>query len=751
MDKARRMVIAGTILRNEGSMCSTEIAVMNDKRFRNSIRKTLIRVALLVTMLGFAGSLSAEAKREITRPEEGKARETWAKTMHQTRAPKAGCFHASYPSTKWQEVPCAPPNGYRSARPRSRKLNHAEVGGTGSATPPFNNDIVAQASSGHFFNNVVGSFPVVNGVATVQSVGVTAFGGGGILGSNEYTLQINTNMAHTAACGSYSYCTAWQQYVMSTNTPVSLTSTSLTNKTEVFIEYWLLNYGVDNGSNICPSGFVDFGLDFMGPGDDCVQNSPATVIDWNPPTNTGQLPITNLADLSLSGSATPGGIDAATVTYNGQAYTATVADSYTHIADVWNQAEFNVVGNAGGSEAVFNNGSSLIAKVAVSDGSSSAPTCAFNSGTTGESNNLNFVPSTSSPVCCAYGGADPFIEFMEVYDTSHTHTASCGGSSITGEPHITTVNDVYYNFQAAGEFIALLDADGTEIQTRQTPLPSVAPGDYDPSHMNDDGLISCLAMNTAVAARVGTHRVTYEPNFSAPYGKGPFDLRIDGKVTTLGAAGVNLGNGAQVKNSSAGGGIEVDFPDGKIMTAIPSGSLDSMQLLNVQFENTGLLSDGHGATERGIAGAVPKGSWLPAMPTGASLGAMPATLHERYVALYNKFGNAWRVTSRNTLFDYAPGTSTATFTNTNWPVENATTCTIPNQTVVKPVSAAVAEEACKSVSDARLHAGCLFDVQVTGVTGFAETYQASERAHKILSVKPINLKLLVSEVKQAGQ
>jgi hypothetical protein len=665
-------------------------------------------------------------------------RQAWAKTMHHTPAPKEGCFHASYPSTQWQEVQCAPPNGWRSALPRNRnneKGGHGEVFGPGLIPP--NSDIVVQAPSGHFFSTVTGSFPIANVSTETDSGGIDP-------GSNEYSLQLNTNDNYSAACGSFTNCVPWVQFVMATNTPVSLasctiTSCPLTNQTQVFIEYWLLNYGVDNGSNICPSGFTDNGQDQLGgAGDDCVQNTPAATVYM------GQLPITDLADLKLSGSATAGGNDEAKVTFGTEAFDQTVSDSLTDIASVWSQAEFNVLGNAGLSQAVFNDGTSLIARVEVTDGSTSAPQCVFNGGTTGETNNLNFVPSASSPVCCPYGGSDPSIEFMQVFDTAHTHTASCGASSITGEPHITTVNDVYYNFQAAGEFIALLDPDGTEIETRQTALPTVAPGNYDPGNLNNDGLVSCLAMNTAVAARVGSHRVTYEPSFSSTYGKGPFDLRIDGKVTTLGAAGVNLGGGALVKNSAAGGGIEVDLPDGKIMTAIPSGGYDSMSLLNVQFEDTGLLGDGGGVAEGGIAGAVPKGSWLPALPTGASLGAMPATLHERYVTLYNTFGNAWRVTSKNTLFDYAPGTSTSTFTNTKWPVENAKTCTIPNQPVVKPTTAAVAEEACKSISNATLHAGCLFDVQATGITGFAATYEASEAAHKILTIKPIDAQLLVT-------
>ena len=88
-------------------------------------------------------------------------------------------------------------------------------------------------------------------------------------------------------------------------------------------------------------------------------------------------------------------------------------------------------------------------------------------------------------------------------------------------------------------------------------------------------------MNTAVAAKVGSHRVTYEPSFTGSYASGAFQLRIDGKVTTLDAQGVSLGGGGQVKNSSEGSGIEVDFPDGKIMTAISAGSYASMNLLNV--------------------------------------------------------------------------------------------------------------------------------------------------------------------------
>ena len=370
--------------------------------------KWLIALAVAFGLPVLASAQGSEYPQVKTRAE-------WRKTMQHTPAPREGCFHASYPSIQWQEVRCAPPPGYRSALPR--KFNAEQIGG-GNGT---SSDIVAQAPTGYLFSNVEGTFPSVHDVTSEMGVGNPNYDDDGILGPNEYTLQVNTNEHNTAACGSYSYCRAWQQYVLSTNTPVSLTNPTLTNETEVFIEYWLLDYGVHSGSDICPSGFQDNGEDtlYSGPGDDCLQNTQATEI-YN-----GQLPITDLAELSLSGSATANGTDEATVTYDGEAYKATVLDSNTDIASVWNQAEFNVMGNAGGSEAEFNSGASIIVKVAVTDGSANEPTCPQNSGTTGESNNLNFVqPSNSSSVCCPFGGASAGIAFMESNTTVSTPSCS---------------------------------------------------------------------------------------------------------------------------------------------------------------------------------------------------------------------------------------------------------------------------------------------------------------------------------------
>jgi lysyl endopeptidase len=253
-----------------------------------------------------------------------------------------------------------------------------------------------------------------------------------------------------------------------------------------------------------------------------------------------------------------------------------------------------------------------------------------------------------------------------------------------------------------------------EIQTRQAPIPTT----FAPGPDAHDGLATCVSLNTAVATRIGKHRVTYEPNFNGQPDPSGLELRVDGVLKTLGPAGLNLGGGGRIVKTSAPGGLEIDFPDETALFVTPGWwSTVGVWFLNVDINHTPALE--------GIMGAIPANSWLPALPNGSSMGPMPGPLHDRYVELYQKFADAWRVTDKTSLFDYAPGTSTDTFTIKEWPLEKPP-CVLPKMRPVQPASQLVAERACRIITDENLHRNCVFDVTVTGNIGFAKPYQFTQ-------------------------
>lgn len=327
------------------------------------------------------------------------------------------------------------------------------------------------------------------------------------------------------------------------------------------------------------------------------------------------------------------------------------------------------------------------------------------------------------------GGGTPATRLRDWLDN-----ASTGVLTNDGDPHITTANGVHYNFQGAGEYVSIRNTSGLEIQTREAPIATTFSPGPDPY----DGVATCVSLNTAVAARVGKHRVTYEPNLNGVPDPSGLQLRIDGVLTTLGPAGQDLGDGGRIVRTSAPGGLEIDFPDSNALLVTPGWwASQSKWYLNVDVVRKP-AADGMGgptiavpkaavAPPGGLMAAIPQGSWLPSLPDGTVMGAMPATIHQRYIDLYQKFGDAWRVTDATSLFDYAPGTSTATFTLSTWPQENGS-CTLSGVTPVAPVGLAVAERACRQVTAANAHADCVFDVSVTGNIGFAGTYLGSQQA-----------------------
>jgi hypothetical protein len=307
----------------------------------------------------------------------------WSRSVVRVALPSAGCFTASYPTFAWSRVACATPPKLWFPLPRQNAI-HANLIGNGN---DYTIVTLPQTMSA-----AVGSFPAVTGVKTVRSKDVPPFGGKGTSGPNVYSLQLNSNFFSTAACAGMLHCAGWEQFVY-TNQPGAYKGGG-----NLIIQDWLLSTTRKNLAGCPPNA----GWEKAG-GSGCVQNGPHSVL-------VPDVPITELRALSLSGSAASTG-DSAFLAVGSIVYGMKniQGGGITDLNQHWTGAEFNIVGNGGGTRAMFNSGATITVSVEADTGSATSPTCRERSGTTGESNNLSFVAAPANPTAGPY----PSIQFTE--------------------------------------------------------------------------------------------------------------------------------------------------------------------------------------------------------------------------------------------------------------------------------------------------------------------------------------------------
>jgi hypothetical protein len=308
-------------------------------------------------------AIAAQSEPPATsaQPPSAQSLEAWRKSMVATPRPTTGCFTASYPDTQWREVPCTTPPD-RPYLPKS---------GVPSQTVGDGTDYSAEVTGS--ISAAEGSFDSVTGVTSESGEGVP----------NEYSLQLNTQFFTTTTCSGAANptkCLGWEQFVFANSPP---------RAGFAFIQYWLIHY-----ATTCPSGWITSGKD-------CYINSRSAPV----PAQT----IATLGQLTVTGAAASGGAEDSIVLSTGTTiYSAVGNDYFPDLGQNWQAAEFNVVGDGNGSQAVFNTGSTIVVRTSVNSGTASAPSCVVD-GFTAETNNLTLV-STPTNVS---GGALPAIVFTE--------------------------------------------------------------------------------------------------------------------------------------------------------------------------------------------------------------------------------------------------------------------------------------------------------------------------------------------------
>jgi hypothetical protein len=493
--------------------------------------------------------------------EQARLLEAWRISMAQIPLPKKGCFEASYPSKEWREVPSTKAPPYPMVPRRGPK---PLIIGNG-------NYVSAEAPSG-LISSATGSFSSVTGV-TSESGQINATGP---MVANAYSIQLNTNFFPSTVAGSPTGCRGWEQFVFA--------NYGTSGSGFAFIQYWLLNY-----LNTSPpgTGWNQWVVDptFW------YKNSIMSSVVPNQP-------ITNLANLRLRGTVSASA-DSYFLSTGSMMYAGT-GDNAVNAAAGWNTAEFCVVGNAGGGQANFNSGSTIVVRTQIIYGGTAPPLCVTD-GYTGETNNLSFGPS-------APAASPPGPAVLVTESSAGGVTAFCMAATEVGDTHLTTFKGLLYDFQASGEFIlAEVDPDFV-VQTRKVSGAPTWPN---------------ASVNSAVATRMGKTTVAVCLN----------SLTIDGKTTDLGD-GKSLSTPDGVDVTRRGNVYFITNQSGYSVRAAVNGSwIDVVVGLgNCSAEVKGLLANANGNVNQIAA------------RDGTVL-----TNPFNFEQVYHHFADSWRVSPKDSL------------------------------------------------------------------------------------------------------
>ncbi|HAX85517.1 MAG TPA: hypothetical protein DCY91_04425, partial [Cyanobacteria bacterium UBA11370] len=240
------------------------------------------------------------------------------------------------------------------------------------------------------------------------------------------------------------------------------------------------------------------------------------------------------------------------------------------------------------------------------------------------------------------------------------------------DPHIQTLDGLGYDFQTVGEFTLVKSTtDDFEIQTRQQPW----------------GSSKSVSTNTAIAIKSDGQRIAF-------YAGQTLSILINGAAVTipegaLYAVGQNLitRSSNQYRIITANNDLILINNRGTFLN-INLGLAD-----NRQGKVVGLLGNDNGNRNDEFA-----------LRDGTVIGGTISTQQ-----LYGEYANSWRITQVTSLFNYAPGQNTNTFTDLTFPTNIITSATLT------PQQRAAAEEIARNagITDPDVLEDVILDIAIT--------------------------------------
>jgi hypothetical protein len=257
---------------------------------------------------------------------------------------------------------------------------------------------------------------------------------------------------------------------------------------------------------------------------------------------------------------------------------------------------------------------------------------------------------------------------------------TCGVSN--GDPHLTTFDQLSYDFQAVGEFVAVRSTvrDDLEIQVRQSAMPA-----------SPDA-----SVNSAVAMNVDGDIVALYMTDDGP------KLTVNGHGLEVAPQPVPLGGSGVVRRLDTDE-LSIVWPDGSEALLYQIGRYGFRLGLN--------LANGRRGSVEGLLGNFDSNPANDLHPRGGSTFIRDPT----FAKLYPGFADSWRISQQESLFQYDPGQSTQSFTNRRLPTRPLEATAVQNRES--------AMDACRraGVAETRLLRECIVDVSVSGSDDFAKS------------------------------